>query len=185
MQLRGSWTPRGHSLAAALVACACACSGGTGPVAPGPVAPDAPTTSLQGVVLEGYAGGKTDFRVRADSAVLDPLERAARLSRVRIEFADRESGPVQVEAAEGRFALDKDDFELFGGVVGQTGEGERFETENLHYHDATRTLVTDSLVRMTRSNLVFEGRGMQMNVDSRRLRFTGRITATSLPAEPR
>ncbi len=140
---------------------------------------------LHGVVLEGYAAGSSEFRVRADSAQLDPVARIARLVQVEIEFADRQSGPVHVQAAQGEFALDRDDFALRGGVVGETSEGERFETEELRYDDATRSLRSDVPVRMVRSNLEFRGRGMRLDVDSRRLRFSGRVTATSLPAEGR
>lgn len=170
-----------RALTAALVAGCVACAAEPPAVeAPGRAAPE---TSLQGVVLEGYAAGSSEFRVQADSARIDPVERIAHLEQVRIDFSDRQSGPVSVRAAEGEFALERDDFALRGGVTGATGEGEHFETDDLRYDASTRSLRTDAPVRMTRSNLEFQGRGMRLDVDSRRLRFTGRVTATSVPPE--
>jgi LPS export ABC transporter protein LptC len=167
-------------LVAALLAGSAGCAAESPPVSSSPTL--RPQTLLEGVVLEGYAAGSDEFRVQAASAEVDPTASVARLTQVQIEFADRQSGTVLVRAGEGEFAMARDDFALRGGVVGDTGAGEHFETEDLRYDAATRSLRTESPVRMTRSNLEFRGQGMRFDVDSRRLRFTGRVTATSLPA---
>lgn len=170
-----------RALVAALVAGSAGCAAEPPAVASPPTL--RPQTLLEGVVLDGYASGSDEFRVRAASAEIDPSAGVARLTQVQIEFADRQSGTVLVRAGEGEFALGRDDFTLRRGVVGDTSAGEHFETEDLRYEDASRSLRTGSPVRMTRSNLEFRGQGMRFDVDSRRLRFTGRVTATSLPAE--
>lgn len=175
------WLRGWPALAAALLAGSMGCAGDPVPVSSAPTL--RPQTLLEGVVLEGYAAGSDEFRVQAVSAEVDPTASVARLSQVRIEFADRTSGAVSVEAGEGEFALARDDFALRGGVVGETSAGEHFETEDLRYDSATRSLRTEAPVRMTRSNLEFRGRGMRFDIDSRRLRFAGRVTVTSLPGE--
>jgi LPS export ABC transporter protein LptC len=175
------WLRARRALVAALLAASAGCTGEPPPVASPPTL--RPQTLLEGVVLEGYAAGSNEFRVQAAAAEVDPLASVARLSRVQIDFADRTSGAVSVEAGEGEFALARDDFELRGGVVGETSAGEHFETEDLRYDSATRSLRTEAPVRMTRSNLEFRGRGMRFDIDSRRLRFAGRVTVTSLPGE--
>jgi LPS export ABC transporter protein LptC len=175
------WRRGRRALVAALLVGSAGCAADPPPVAsPSTLRPQ---TLLEGVVLEGYAAGSDEFRVQAASAEVDPIGSVARLTQVRIEFADPQSGLVVVRAGEGEFALARDDFALRAGVVGDTGAGEHFETEDLRYEDASRSLRTESPVRMTRSNLEFRGSGMRFDVDSRRLRFTGRVTATSLPAE--
>jgi LPS export ABC transporter protein LptC len=175
------WLKGRRALAVVLLAGSAACAGDPPPVSTPPTL--RPQTLLEGVVLEGYAAGSDEFRVEAASAEVDPIASVARLTQVQIEFADRQSGTVLVRAGEGDFAMARDDFTLRKGVVGDTGAGDHFETEDLRYEAATRSLRTESPVRMTRSNLEFRGQGMRFDVDSRRLRFTGRVTATSLPAE--
>jgi LPS export ABC transporter protein LptC len=141
----------------------------------------APVTVLEGVIVEGYAHGTSDFRVSAERASLDPEGREARLTDVVIAFADRTSGDVSVRANEARFLIDEEDFELRGDVRGSTAAGETFETQELRYDDAARSLRTDAPVRLRRSDFSFEGRGMELDVESRRLRFSGRVTATTEP----
>ncbi len=177
-QVRGSW-----ALLLALAAGAAGCGDAPAPGSGAPTAGDAPHTVLRGVVLEGYAAASHKFRVQAREAEVDPIAGLARLEQVSIEFSDRQSGPVAVTAGEGEFRLDRDDFALRGGVVGETGAGEHFETEDLRYDDATRSLRTESPVRVTRSSLELRGRGMRFDVDSRRLRFLGRVSATGRPSE--
>jgi LPS export ABC transporter protein LptC len=142
-----------------------------------PEAAFAPMTTLEGVVVDGYAAGKSEFQVLAESATLDPESRQARLADVRITFADRTSGDVSVRANEALFEIDRDDFELRGDVRGTTSAGETFETDALRYDDAGRLLRTDSEVRLRRSDLLFEGRGMELDVATRRVRFKGRVSA--------
>jgi LPS export ABC transporter protein LptC len=141
----------------------------------------APVTVLEGVTVEGYAEGRSDFRVFAERASLDPEGREARLTEVTIAFADRTSGDVSVRADEAHFWIDREDFELRGDVRGRTAAGETFETEALAYDDASRSLRTDAPVRLRRSDLSFEGRGMELDVASRRVRFSGRVSAVTEP----
>ncbi len=171
-------TRSGCALAALLAA---GCFSGSESQVSRPTAAVAPVTTLEGVVVEGYAAGKSEFRVFAERAALDSDGRAARLSDVRIAFADRTSGDVSVRADEAVFEIDRDDFELRGDVRGTTAVGETFETETLRYDDARRLLRTDAPVRLRRSDLLFEGRGMELDVDSRRVRFRGRVSAVTEP----
>jgi LPS export ABC transporter protein LptC len=141
----------------------------------------APMTTLEGVIVDGYAAGKSEFQVVAERAALDPEGRQARLADVRITFHDRTSGDVSVRANEALFEIDRDDFELRGDVRGSTSAGEEFETDALRYEDADRLLRTDAPVRLRRSDLLFEGRGMELDVETRRVRFRGRVSAVAEP----
>jgi LPS export ABC transporter protein LptC len=138
-------------------------------------------TTLEGVVVEGFSSGKSEFRVSAARAALDPEGREARLSDVTIDFVERSSGDVRVRADEARFEIDRDDLELRGDVRGSTAAGETFETDALTYDDGRRQLRTDSPVILRRTDLVFEGRGMDLDVESRRVRFHGRVSAVTKP----
>jgi LPS export ABC transporter protein LptC len=167
----------GISLAALLACAACDPSGGVEP--PSDVEP--PVTTLRGVVFEGYGAGEREFEVRAARALVEPELGRARLFDVEIAFAEDERGPIGVRAGEAVLELARDDFVLQGGVEGTGGEGERFWTDDLRYEQARRMLVTDAPVRVERSSLEFRGRGMEIDLDARTVRFTQRVEATVGP----
>jgi LPS export ABC transporter protein LptC len=140
-----------------------------------------PPTLLRGVVFEGFRAGKSEFEVRAARADVDWVERVAHLHSVQIFFVTPERDSVQVEAERGLVDLDREDFELIGDVRGTTPDGERFRTDRVRFVEQTRELVGDSPVRVERSGLVFVARGMNVDLETRRIRFRGRVRATIEP----
>lgn len=138
-------------------------------------------TELRGVVVEGFRDDAREFEVRAASASVEMRERLARLRRVEIAFEDPVRGHVQLRADEGRLPLDRDEFVLEGNVAGSSSGGERFETSRLYYGGEQRRLWTDQPVRVERGSLLLTGRGMELDLEDRRIRFTGRVQATTGP----
>jgi LPS export ABC transporter protein LptC len=141
---------------------------------------EVPRTVLRGVVVDGYRAATREFQVRAASAEVEPALKLVRLQDVRIEFDDERRGVVNVRAERGTLQLDGDDFLLEGGVIGGTGSGERFETEELRYDGARHRLWTDGEVRVERPNMVLTGTGMELDLVARRIRFTGSVEARTV-----
>jgi LPS export ABC transporter protein LptC len=140
-----------------------------------------PTTTLRGVLFEGFRVGQTEFEVRAHHADVDWNERLATLQSVEIRFRAEERGTVQVRSDRGRVDLDRQDFELIGHVQGTTGKGERFFTDRVRYDQAANSLRGDGPVRIERAGLVFEGEGMLVDLESRKVLFTRSVKATVQP----
>ncbi len=169
-----SWT------GAALAACLIACVPGGPDLEPPAIEAEVPGTLLRGVVVDGYRAATREFRVRAASAKVEPALKLVELRDVGIEFDEEGRGTVNVWAERGTLKLDGDDLVLRGGVVGETGSGERFETEELRYDGARHRLWTDGAVRVERPNLVLTGMGMELDLSARRIRFTGNVEARTL-----
>ena len=105
----------------------------------------------------------------------------ARLRDVEILLVGTLERPVEVTAEEGLVYLDSEDFELRGNVEGTTDRGERFETERVRYTKGSQELVGDGPVKVARDGLDFTGNGMRIDLETREIRFTGRVRATIAP----
>lgn len=132
---------------------------------------------LEGVRFEAYRSGAPSIAVTAAGARIQG-EDVAELDHVQIEFQAGDRGSVQVRAERGRLDLDTHDFELHGGVVGSTGAGEHFTSDELRYDEIERRLWTDRPVRVERGNLVTEGDGLRIDLANQRVQIQGRVRAT-------
>lgn len=140
-----------------------------------------PRAQLRGVIFEGYAAGTRELVVRAASAEVDPGQRLVELDSVRISFRDPARGQVRIKAERAEFRLDNDDFVLHDRVEGSTAGGERFTTAHVRYEQAAQRLWTDQPVRLYRDNLVVEGEGMEIDLETRKIRLTGSVQARVVP----
>lgn len=171
-------TPFGLVTVLMLVALLAACR----PVGDLSAAPGLPelerATELTGVVFEGYSLDLRDVEVRAASARFDLASNAIHLERVDVAFRE-DPGLVELEADEGLVVMEREDFVLTGNVNGTTGGGERFYTEELRFDGAERRLWSESPVRVERAALTLRGDGMEVDLATLRLRFIGRVRATT------
>lgn len=138
-----------------------------------------PSARLYGVVFDGFREGALEVVVRAARADVDARRGVTHLDEVRIQFEDPQHGVIAVQADEATVELDSDDFVLRGNVAGTTGDGGRFRTAEVRYDATKHRLWTPGAVRLERSRLVFEGTGMELDVRERRVRFRGRVRATT------
>jgi len=140
-----------------------------------------PAAELEGVVFEGFEAGRRDVVVRSRRASVDPITRIATLEAVQISFSDAQRGAVSVRSDQARFDLRRDDFVLLGGVEGTTAEGERFLTDEVRYQSEKARLWTDRPVRVLRENLVLRADGMELDLESRKMKLVGRVRAEVAP----
>ena len=69
--------------------------------------------------------------------------------------------------------LDSEDFTLQGRVEGSVGDGQSFQTEELRFDAAAQRLWTDRPVRLARGGMVLEGQGLELDLETQRLRVSG------------
>ncbi len=136
-----------------------------------------PPAELSAVVFEGFTGGIRDAEVRASEARIDTERRIALLRSVEISFRDEQRGRVEIQADHGTFGLDTEDFSLGGGVVGRTAAEDDFSTEELEYEKSQDRLWTQSPVRLDRPSMTLHAEGMELDLDRRRVRLTGKVEA--------
>ncbi|MFQ5696836.1 MAG: LPS export ABC transporter periplasmic protein LptC [Myxococcota bacterium] len=140
-----------------------------------------PPTRLRGVVFEGLGAGRQQFDVRAAHAEVDWALRVATLQSVAIELPESERGSVHVRGDVGRFDLVTENFELEGHVEGTTSRGEHFFMKRLRYHQGRNVLLGDGAVRVERGPTVFEGSGLEIDLETHRVQFTGAVRARVVP----
>ena len=179
-RLRAQGTASRRAAAAVLAVLLAGCSLGSGVDGETDAAPTerAAPAVLERVVFEGYAQGEREVEVLAASAQVDPSTRIARLSGVKISFEDVRRGAIVVKAEGARLDLASDDFVLLGAVDGTTASGERFVGEEIRYDARTRKLRSDRPVRVYRQNMTLTGDGMEIDVETRRVKIEGRVRTT-------
>ncbi len=141
----------------------------------------APPATLERLVFEGYTQGVREVEVRARRAQVDSATRKAVLEDVRISFEDEQRGAVEISAESARLDLASDDFLLEGRVSGTTGEGERFEGEQVYYEARTKKLRSDRPVRVYRHNLTLAGDAMEIDLETHRVKIEGRVRTVVKP----
>jgi LPS export ABC transporter protein LptC len=137
--------------------------------------------TLERVVFEGYQQGAREVEVQAARAQVDPVARVARLYDVKISFADARRGAIVVSSEAAFFDLRSDDFVLEGEVRGLTGEGESFEGRDVRYDAAERKLRSSEEVRVYRENLTLAGEGLEIDVETRRVKIEGKVRTVVRP----
>ncbi len=133
---------------------------------------------LERVVFEGYVQGEREVEVLAARAEVDPSTRIALLTDVKISFEDARRGAIVVHADGARLELASDDFVLLGKVDGTTASGERFVGEEVRYDAKARKLRSDRPVRVYRQNMSLVGDGIEIDVETRRVKIEGRVRTT-------
>jgi len=77
------------------------------------------------------------------------------------------------------------DVRLEGAVVAQSDQqGGQVETESVRWIAASRRLVTDQVVTVTRGSLMTRGRGMEAETSLERVRIFENITSVLQPVGP-
>jgi LPS export ABC transporter protein LptC len=146
-----------------------------------PAPPELPPVQLEKVVFEGFHGDLRDLSVTAESASVDMIDHRAELHSVAIGVSGDEAGKLEIAAPVGVFRLDRDDFALTGGVQGTTPDGARFKTDSVQYVAKKRALESSSSVELRRANIVLHASGMEIALDTHRLRLTGSVQANVKP----
>lgn len=144
-----------------------------------------PDLLLQQIYLVETRAEATLWEVWADRAELREAEGVSILSRVRkpvevILYSDQ--GRLRCTADRATVDLKTKDVRLEGRVVARSDQGARLETEAVRWIAASRRLVTDRPVTVSRGRLTTQGRGMEAETDLERVRIYHDITSVLRPA---
>ena len=144
---------------------------------------ETPPALLRGVDFDGFRAADHEVEVRAVRAEINSAEGTAALWDVTIRFEEANRGPVEVRAGQAELELDSDDFLLSGPVEGSIGGRERFVTADLRYQREAQRLWTDQPARLEGPRTIVSGDGMEIDLETRRLRLLGDVRA-EVRAEP-
>jgi LPS export ABC transporter protein LptC len=159
-------------------------SAGNGPTPAAAVPPD---LVLRQIHLVETRGESTLWEVWADQAEIREQEGLSVLSRVSkpvevvLYFTQ---GRLRCTANRALIDLKTKDVRLEGEVVARSDQGAQVETESVRWIAASRRLVTDQFVTVTRGGLMTRGRGMEAETSLERVRIFQNITSVLQPSGP-
>jgi len=135
---------------------------------PSPVPPKektakgAPEQIFRGVSLRESSGGKVEWDLHATHAVQVSANGPTALDSIEVLFY--QGGPVvrsTLTADSGRVDVEKGILIAIGNVVVITPEGNRLETEELHWDRKQDRVYSEKFVRLTRAKDVLTGIGFR------------------------
>ena len=163
-----------------LVCLAAACA--TAQAGAGPSPPD---LVLRKIHLVETRGDAVLWEVWADQVEMREAEGTGILSRVSnpvVVVVYFSQGQLRCTADRATVDLKTKDVRMDGAVVARSDQGSQLETESLRWIAASRRLVTDRPVTISRGNLVTQGRGMDAETSLERVRIFQNITSYLQPS---
>lgn len=154
-----------------------ACGPGEAEVVQTEADPASPAAVMENVRFEGFRSGERDLLVFARAAEIQLDTREVALERVRVEAQGTE-GEISIDADRGAVDLEQDNFRLMGAVKGRVGAGQHFETSEVRYDSETQRIWTDHEVRVVRDKLTLEGKGMDLDLEQRRVQILSGVRTT-------
>lgn len=139
-----------------------------------------PEMLLRQVSIIETKAGQPLWEVRADQVEVLDRDGITVLSRVTKPIAVVFHSPQgQVTCQANRATLDTrtKDVRLDGSVVARSDQGTEVKTESLRWIAASRRLVTDQAVTISRGAWLSQGRGMEAETDLERVRIFQNITS--------
>lgn len=152
---------------------------------PSPVPPKekfskgAPEQTFRGVSLRESSGGKVEWDLRATHAVQGSANGPTALDSIEVFFY--QGGPVvqsTLTADSGTVDVEKGILVATGNVVVNTPEGNRLETEELHWDRKQDRVYSDVFVRLTRAKDVLTGVGFRSDPNLRSYEILKDVRAT-------
>jgi LPS export ABC transporter protein LptC len=134
--------------------------------------------SLQKIHYTETKGGLKKWDLVADKAEYDKAKDVIRLTVIRLVLAGTgKEGDVVLTADRGAFHTATKDVDLSGNVVARSASGMVFTTGQAAYASARSMVHTADRVKFTDGNLTVEGRGMEFNVETKKMKLEQDVTA--------
>ncbi len=159
---------------------------GPSPGGPGsnPAASTPPDLVLRKIHLVEARGESVLWEVWADQVEMREAEGSGILSRITnpvVVVLYSAQGQLRCTADRAIVDLKTKDVRLDGAVVARSDQGSQLETDSVRWIAASRRLVTDRPVTISRGNLVTQGRGMDAETSLERVRVFQNITSYLQP----
>ncbi len=152
--------------------------------APAPAGTAPPDLVLRKIHLVETRGESVLWEVWADQVEMREAEGTGVLSRVAnpvVVLLYFNQGQLRCTADRATVDLKTKDVRLDGAVVARSDQGTQLETDSVRWIAASRRLVTDRPVTISRGNLVTRGRGMDAETSLERVRVFQNITSFLQP----
>jgi LPS export ABC transporter protein LptC len=151
---------------------------------PDSAGPPPPDLVLRQIHLVETRGDSVVWEVWADQIEMREAEGAGVLSRINnpvLVVLYFSQGQLRCTADRATVDLKTKDIRLDGAVVARSDQGAQLETDSVRWIAASRRLLSDSPVTISRGNLVSHGRGMEAETSLERVRIMRNITSYLQP----
>lgn len=138
--------------------------------------------SLQKIHYTETKKGKKQWDLLADKAEYVKEKETTRLTGVQLVLADYgATGDISLTADRADYRNKTGDVDLSGNIKARSASGMEFSTVSAGYNAARGVITTADPVRFTDGLLSVEGVGMELAIESRRVRIGGGVTAKVTP----
>lgn len=141
---------------------------GLGPEDTAELIPDNVDLTLKNIKYTKTRAGEPLWTLVADSAH-SMKDGITRIKNVRMVFFDRENGDVELTADQGELIPEHRAVTVSSNVMLRSSPGNFLQTDYLKYEEASNTLQTSRMVKITRDNFIVSGKGMEIDTVERTL----------------
>ena len=157
------------------------CSGGKKLSASG-TSGELPDNEVDQFYVTETDSGRAQWTMYAQHAATYQARDLVTVRGVRIDFFDDKGlKSSELVAREGELQQRTRDMTARGNVVLLTNEGWRMSTEEMHFLNSRRKMVSDKLVRVEKQGTVLEGVGFESDPNLQHFEFQHQIRATVQP----
>ena len=138
--------------------------------------------ALQDINYTHTEGGVARWRLVAKQVAHRPGEQVTAVNDLQLTFYDaggREQGTMSAQA--GRIASDFSWVEVRDAVTIVSRHGYTLQTDHLTYRQEARSITTEAPVRLTGNGLQLDGVGLQLDLETQRLRVPAQVHAVLQP----
>lgn len=145
--------------------------------------PEGVELALRDINYTHSEGGVARWRLVAKQVEFRPAEQVTTLESLQMTFFDAEGREeATLTARSGRVAQDFSWVEVRDAVSVTSRRGYSLQTDHLTYRQDERTISTAAPVSLKANRLQLQGVGMQLNLETRRLRIPAAVHAVLHPA---
>lgn len=138
--------------------------------------------SLQKIHYTETKGGVKKWDLVADKGEYDKVKDVLTLTGIRLEVAVAgQTGNIVLTSDRGSYHTDTKDVDLIGNIVAKSASGMTFTTGRASYLARKSLIHTTDRVKFTDGSLTLDGRGMQFEVETNKMKIEQDVTATFIP----
>jgi len=139
--------------------------------------PDNVDLALKNIKYTKTRNGEPVWTLVADSAAHSMEDGITRIKNVRMVFFDRKMGDIVLTADQGELLPEYRTVKVKTNVKVMSPPDNTLQTDSLEYKEASNSLQTNEMVKISFDHFVVSGKGMQMDVAERTILLLDNVTA--------
>jgi LPS export ABC transporter protein LptC len=132
--------------------------------------------AIWGLHLTETKGNELLWEIEADSAHMYQHQQSAQLKNIKLTLYQEQEPVLWLEGERAELNMESRDAAIEGKVVARYQDGLTFETDSLNWWNQRRLLSTPDKVRITKPHIQIQGRGLEADIGSERLRINNGVT---------